>query len=166
MTESNDPLVLRREIRAILDKLTDRGSLLFFHWLIANIHKNEELPPPEQLKKLHRVFIRVVEAFRTKKKISVSDWELMFRWVGTIGKDADISRHLASTVKFYRTQAGLTRLQLAKKLRMTLKTVLALERGGIKDISLPRLFQLADALNVNAGKFMDRIYKLEQAAEK
>ena len=166
MTESNDPLVLRREISAILDKVTDRGSLLFFHWLIANIHKNEELPSPEELKRVHGVFIRVVEAFRTKKKISASDWKLMFRWVATIGNDVDISRHLASTAKFYRTKAGLTRLQLAKKLRISLKTVLALERGGIKDMSLPRLLQLADALSVNAGEFMDRIYKLEQAAEK
>jgi transcriptional regulator with XRE-family HTH domain len=166
MTESNDPLVLRREISAILDKVTDRGSLLFFHWLIANIHKNEELPPPEELKKLHGVFIRVVEAFRTKKKISPSDWELMSRWVGTIGNDVDISRHLASTVKFYRKKAALTRLQLAKTLRISLKTVLALERRRIKDMSLPRLFQLAHALSVDAGEFMDRIYKLEQAAGK
>jgi len=47
-----------------------------------------------------------------------------------------------------------------------MKTMLALERGGIKDMSLPRLYQLADALEADAREFMDRIYRLERAAEK
>jgi DNA-binding XRE family transcriptional regulator len=157
----SDPVILRKEISAILDKVTNRGSLLFFHWLIANIDK--EMPPPDELKKLHQVFIRVADAFQNKKKIKGEDWKLMFRYVGVIGNDLDISRHLASTVKLYRKKAGLTRLQLSKKLGIKLRTVLALERGGIKDLSLPRLWQLADALGVDAGEFMDRIYKLERA---
>jgi DNA-binding XRE family transcriptional regulator len=156
----SDPVTLRKEIGAILDKVTNRGSLLFFHWLIANIDK--EMPPPDELKKLHQVFIRVVDAFQNKKKISAEDWRMMFRYVGVIGNDLDISRHLASTVKFYRKKAGLTRLQLSKNLGIKLRTVLALERGGIKDMSLPRLWQLADVLGVDAGAFMDRIYKLER----
>jgi len=160
----SDPITLRKEINAILDKVTNRGSLLFFHWLIANIDK--EMPPPDELQKLHQVFIRVVDAFQNKKKISAEDWQMMFRYVGEIGNNLDISRHLTTTVKFYRKRAGLTRLQLAKKLRITLRTVLALERGGIKDMSLPRLYQLADALEADAGEFMDRIYRLERAADK
>ena len=160
----SDPVALRREINAILDKVTNRGSLLFFQWLIVNIDR--ELPPPDELKKLHQVFVRIADAFKNKTKVSAADWRMMFRYVGVIGNNLDISRHLATTVKFYREKAGLTRLQLAKKLNITLRTVLALERGGIKDMSLPRLWQLADALGVDAGEFMDRIYKLEQAADK
>jgi len=161
MTTSDDPEVLRREISAMLSKITDRGSLLFCLWLVRNIDK--ELPPPDELKKLHAVFIRVTDAFKNKKNVSNDDWRMMFKYVGEIGNNLDISRHLATTVKFYRKRAGLTRLQLAKKLRITLRTVLALERGGIRDMSLPRLWQLADALGVDAGEFMDRIYKLERA---
>ena len=86
--------------------------------------------------------------------------------MGEIGNNLDISRHLASTVKLYREKAGMTRLQLAKKCKISLRTVLALERGGIKDMSPPRLWQLADALNVDAGEFTDRIYKLEMAGRK
>ncbi len=157
----SDPQTLRREISAILDKVTNRGSLLFFQWLLQNIDK--EMPPPDELKKLHQVFIRVTDAFKNKKNVSAEDWKLMFKYVGEIGNNLDISRHLATTVKFYRRKAGLTRLQLAKKLGIKLRTVLALERGGIKDMSLPRLWQLADALGVDAGEFMDRIYKLERA---
>ena len=60
----NDPVVLRKEIGAILDKVTNRGSLLFFQWLIRNIDK--ELQSPDELKKLHQVFIRVIDAFQHK----------------------------------------------------------------------------------------------------
>jgi hypothetical protein len=59
----SDPVSLRKEISAILDKVTNRGSLLFFHWLTANIDK--EMPPPDDLKKLHQVFIRVAEGMPT-----------------------------------------------------------------------------------------------------
>lgn len=120
------------------------------------------MPPLQELRKLHEVFIRVADAFQTKKKIRAEDWRMMSRYVGVIGNNLDISRHLASTVKFYRKKAGLTRLQLSKKSGIKLRTVLVLERGGVKDMSLPRLWQLADALGVDAGAFMDRIYELER----
>jgi Helix-turn-helix len=156
-----DAAKLRSEVRALLDKVTDRGSLLYFSWLVQLIAKDEKLPPPEVLKKLHGVFIRVTAAFRTRRKISADDWEMMFKYVGVLGNDLDVSRPLASTAKFYREKAGLTRLQLAKKLKLPVRLILKLERGGIKDLSLPRLYQLADALNVDAGEFMDRMYKLK-----
>ena len=162
MPEPSDPLELRKEILDLLGKVTNRGSLLFFQWLIQNIDK--ELPSIPELKKLHQTFIRVIDAFQHKKPVSNDDWRMMFKYVGEIGNNLDISRHLASTVKFYREKAGLTRLQVAKRARINMKTMLALERGGIKDMSLPRLYQLADALNADAGEFMDRIYKLEKAA--
>jgi DNA-binding XRE family transcriptional regulator len=160
----SDPVILRKEIAAILDKVTNRGSLLFFHWLIVHIDK--KMPPPQELKRLHQVFIRVADGFQNKKKIAAEDWRMLFRYVGVIGNGPDISRHLASTVKLYREKAGLTRLQLSKKLGIKLRTVLALERGGVKDMSLPRLWQLASALGVDAGAFMDRIYKLERANDR
>lgn len=69
----------------------------------------------------------------------------------------------SSTVKFYRQRAGLTRLQVAKRAGINMNTMLALERGGINDISLPRLYQLSEALEVDTGEFVDKIYKLEQA---
>jgi len=162
MPEPSDPLELRKEILDLLGKVTNRGSLLFFQWLIQNIDK--ELPSIPELKKLHQTFIRVIDAFQHKKPVSNDDWRMMFKYVGEIGNNLDISRHLASTVKFYREKAGLTRLQVAKRARINMKTMLALERGGIKDMSLPRLYQRADALNADAGEFMDRIYKLEKAA--
>ncbi len=164
MPEPSDPLELRKEILDLLGKVTNRGSLLFFQWLIQNIDK--ELPSIPELKKLHQTFIRVIDAFQHKKPVSNDDWRMMFKYVGEIGNNLDISRHLASTVKFYREKAGLTRLQVAKRARINMKTMLALERGGIKDMSLPRLYQLADALNADAGEFMGRIYKLEKAVEK
>jgi DNA-binding XRE family transcriptional regulator len=166
MPEPSDPQELRKEINAILDKVANRGSLLYFQWMIRLIHKNAELPPPEELTKLHQVFIRITDAFRTKKNVSAADWKMMFKYVGVIGNDLDISRHLASTVKFYRQRAGLTRLQAAKRAGINMKTMLALERGGIKDMSLPRLDQLVAALNVDAGEFMDQIYRPEKAQDK
>ncbi len=160
MPEPSDPLELRKEILDLLGKVTNRGSLLFFQWLIQNIDK--ELPSIPELKKLHRV----IDAFQHKNPVSNDDWRMMFKYVGEIGNNLDISRHLASTVKFYREKAGLTRLQVAKRARISVKTMLALERGGIKDMALPRLYQLADALEADAREFMDRIYRLERAAEK
>jgi DNA-binding XRE family transcriptional regulator len=160
----SDPAILRKEINALIDKMTHRGSLLFTLWLVTNIDK--ELPPIDELKKLHQTFIRVVDAFRRKQDVAAEDWKMMFRWVGTIGNVPNVSRHLASTVKFYREKAGMTRFQLARKVGISMRTMLKLERGGIKDMSLPRLYQLTGALNCDAGEFMDRIYRLEKEAEK
>lgn len=165
MPEPSDPEVLRKEILDLLRKVTNRGSLLFFQWLIQNID-NKELPAIPELKKLHQSFIRITDAIKNKRDVSAEDWRMMFKYVGEIGDNLDIFWHLASTVKFYREKAGLTRLQVAKRARINMKTMLALERGGIKDMSLPRLYQLANALNADAGEFMDRIYKLEKAADK
>ena len=137
---------MRREILGLLGKVTNRGSLLFFRWLIRNIG-NKELPPIPELKKLHQSFIRITDAIENKRDVTSEDWRMMFRYVGEIGDNLDIFWHLASTVKFYREKAGLTKAQVAKRARINMKTMLALERGGIKDMSLPRLYQLADALN-------------------
>jgi hypothetical protein len=40
-TESpSDPDTLRKEINVILDKVTDRGSLLFCLWLVRNVDQD------------------------------------------------------------------------------------------------------------------------------
>ncbi len=119
MPEPSDPLELRKEILDLLGKVTNRGSLLFFQWLIQNIDK--ELPSIPELKKLHQTFIRVIDAFQHKNPVSNDDWRMMFKYVGEIGNNLDISRHLASTVKLYREKAGLTRLQVAKRARINMK---------------------------------------------
>ncbi len=40
MTEIDDPDVLRREIRTMLERVTDRGSLIFFQWLVRRVLAN------------------------------------------------------------------------------------------------------------------------------
>jgi DNA-binding XRE family transcriptional regulator len=161
-SRTESPEVLRKEIGAVLDKVTNRGSLLFFQWLLTNISKDEKLPAPDELKKLHGAFVRVIEAFQTGKKVSVPDWEVMFKYVGGIGK-IEIARSIAGAVKFYRSRAGLTRLQLANRCRLRITTINALERGQIKDMTLPWVYQLADGLGVDAGEFTDKIMELEKA---
>ncbi len=60
--ETDDPEVLRKEISAVLEKVTDRGSLLFFHWILRRISNNDPLPADEELKALHRAFVRITAA--------------------------------------------------------------------------------------------------------
>lgn len=158
----NDAVALRKEISTILNNITNRGSLLFCLWFVQNI--DQKLPPPDEIKKLHQIFIRVADAFKNKKKVSAADWKMMLKYVGEIGQ-VGLSRYLASTVKFYRVKAKLSRQQVAKKLGIRVRMVLALERGAIKDMSLPWLYQLADALNVDASEFIDRICELEKAGQ-
>ena len=40
MTEIDDHDVLRREIRTMLERVTDRGSLIFFQWLVRRVLAN------------------------------------------------------------------------------------------------------------------------------
>src|SRR5882762_10062529 len=52
MTEIDDPEVLRREIRAMLERVTDRGSLIFYQWLVTHVMSNSPIPGDEELKAL------------------------------------------------------------------------------------------------------------------
>src|SRR5438309_1439325 len=80
MTEIDDPEVLRREIRVMLEKVTDRGSLIFCQWLVTHVMSNSPIPGDEELKALHQAFIRVQAAFRAKKAPTREDMELVGKW--------------------------------------------------------------------------------------
>jgi len=161
-TDSDNPEVLRQEIRAILDRVNDRGSLLYFHWLLDRIIANEPLPPIKELKKLHGAFVRVAEGFRDKtKEINRADFELVVKYVSTGG--VDIARPLGMAVKFYREERRLTRLQLSKRCRVPLRAIIALERGQVKDLSIPRFEQLAKGLGVHPGKLISKVMDFEKA---
>ena len=160
--DSDNPEVLRQEIRAILDRVNDRGSLLYFHWLLKRIMENAPLPPIEEIKKLHGAFVRVAEGFSDKRKeINRADFELVVKYVSTGG--VDIARPLGKAVKFYREERRLTRLQLSKRCRMPLRGIIALERGQVKDLSIPRFEQLAKGLGVDPGELISKVMDFEKA---
>lgn len=155
-TKADEAEALRQEIAAILDKVNDRGSLLYFQWLLTRIAKDEPLPSIDELKKLHPAFVRVAEGFRDKgKDIDRADLGLVVMHVG-IGR-VEIARPLGMAVKFYREQKNLTRLQLSKKCRMPVRSIVGLERGQVKDISIPRFEQLARSLGVDPGDLISKV---------
>lgn len=163
-TQPDDPEALRKEIRAMLDRISDRGSLLYLLWLLRRIAKNEPLPAIQELKRLHGAFVRVAGALDDKtKKFDEADWALVDKYMNAGG--VRISRPLGLAVKFYRERKGLTRLELSKRCRVGLRAVIALERGQIKDISLPRFEQLARALGIEPADLMDKIMEFIKASE-
>lgn len=163
-SHADDPEVLRHEIRAMLDRINDRGSLLYFLWLLRRIATNEPLPPIRELKKLRGAFVRVAEALNDKsKEFDEADWALVEKYMNTGG--VQISRPLGMAVKFYREQKGLTRLELSKRCHVALRAIIALERGQIKDISLPRFEQLAGALGVEPAELMDKLMEFIKARD-
>jgi DNA-binding Xre family transcriptional regulator len=162
-TRADDPKTLREEIHTILDGISDRGSLLYFLWLLRRIAKNEPLPAIQELKKLHRAFVHVAEALDDKtKKFDEADWALVDKYMNA--GSVRISRPLGLAVKFYRERRGLTRLELSNRCRVALRAVIALERGQIKDISLPRFEQLARALGIEPADLMDKIMEFIKAS--
>src|SRR5260370_22277629 len=90
MTEIDDPEVLRREIRTMLEKVTDRGSLIFFQWLVRRVLANYPIPGDEELRALHQAFIRMHATFRAKKRPTKEDMELVATWTegdaGSMGR--------------------------------------------------------------------------------
>lgn len=161
MIDLDDPDALRKEIRIILDNIKDRDSLLFCQWLIKRIVNDEPLPPIADLKNLHGAFVRVADGFRDKRKrIDPADLGLLYKHMVT--GDIEIGRPLGMAVRFYREQKKLTRLQLCKRGRIPLEALLALERGQVKDMSLPRLVQLASGLGVDPGIFMEKVMEFEK----
>ena len=159
MTEIDDPEVLRREIRAMLEKVTDRGSLIFYQWLVTHIMSNSPIPGDEELKALHQAFIRVQAAFRAKKAPNREDMELVGKW--TDGDAFNIGRALGRAVKFFREKRGMTRLQLAKKAGLPLNAILAIERGKVFDLS-PVVNNLTKGLGVEAVELTDKLLDFEK----
>ena len=159
MTEIDDPEVLRREIRAMLEKVTDRGSLIFYQWLVTHVMSNSPIPGDEELKALHQAFIRVQAALRAKKAPTREDMELVGKW--TDGDAFNIGRALGRAVKFFREKRGMTRLQLAKKAGLPLNAILAIERGKVFDLS-PVVNNLTKGLGVEAAELTDKLLDFEK----
>ena len=159
MTEIDDPEVLRREIRTMLEKVTDRGSLIFYQWLVTHIMSNSPIPGDEELKALHQAFIRVHAAFRGKKAPTREDMELVGKW--TDGDAFNMGRALGRAVKFFREKRGMTRLQLAKKAGLPLNAILAIERGKVFDLS-PVVNNLTKGLGVEAAELTDKLLDFEK----
>ena len=159
MTEIDDPEVLRREIRAMLEKVTDRGSLIFYQWLVTHVMSNSPIPGDEELKALHQAFVRVQAAFRAKKAPTRKDMELVGKW--TDGDAFNMGRALGRAVKFFREKRGMTRLQLAKKAGLPLNAILAIERGKVFDLS-PVVSNLTKGLGVEAAELTDKLLDFEK----
>jgi ribosome-binding protein aMBF1 (putative translation factor) len=159
MTEIDDPEVLRREIRTMLEKVTDRGSLIFYQWLVTHVMSNSPIPGDEELKALHQAFIRVQAAFRAKKAPTREDMELVGKW--TDGDAFNMGRALGRAVKFFREKRGVTRLQLAKRAGLPLNVILAIERGKVFDLS-PVVNNLTKGLGVEAAELTDKLLDFEK----
>ena len=159
MTEIDDPEVLRREIRTMLEKVTDRGSLIFFQWMVRRVLANYPIPGDEELRALHQAFIRMHAAFRAKKRPTKEDMELVAKW--TEGDAESMGRALGRAVKFFREKRGMSRLQLAKKARLPIRAILAIERGRVFDLS-PVIDNLTMGLSVEAGELTDKLLDFEK----
>jgi hypothetical protein len=159
-----DDQSIRAEIKAAIANVEDRGSLLFIRWLLTRISKNLPLPAEEEAKALHDAFARVASALRERRKIKVADLSLVNRWLGV--ENVEIAKPLAEVTKFYRAQKKITRLELSKRCKFPLRAILQLERGLVKDMTLPRVQQFADGLDAEVGEFMDKVAELEKASDK
>lgn len=155
-TEAQDPKVLRRKIEAILDRINDHGSLLFCRWLLERIVNNEPVPPISELRKLRNAFVRIAGELRGKRKeMTFADWTVLAKYATT--GETKTGRPLGMAVKFYRTQRKLTRMELSRRCRMSVRAILALERGRVEDISMSRFALLAEGLGVDPIEFMGKI---------
>jgi hypothetical protein len=133
MGELDDQSV-RAEKKASIGKIEDRGSLLFIRWLLTRISKDLPVPSEEEVKAVHDAFVRVAGALRKRKKIKVADLDLVNPWISV---DVEIAKPLAEATKFYRVQKKMTRLELSKRCKFPLRAILQLERGLVKDMTLP-----------------------------
>ena len=156
MIETDDPEVLRREITTALETLTDHGSLLFARWLLLRVLNDEPVPPDAELRKLRGAFARIAAVLRDRsKEIDLADWALLAKHVST--GETRIGRPLGIAVRFYRTRRSMTRLQLSKRCGMSVRAILALERGQIEDISVPRFADLALGLGIHPVELMGKV---------
>jgi hypothetical protein len=159
MIKIDDSEVLRKEIRTMLEKVTDRGSLIFYQWLVRRVLANYPIPGDEELRALHQAFIRMHATFRAKKRPTREDMELVTKW--TEGDAESMGRALGSAVKFFREKRGMSRLQLAKKTRLPIRVILAIERGGVFDLS-PVINNLTMGLCIEAGELTDKLLDFEK----
>jgi hypothetical protein len=149
--ETDDPEALRQEILAVLEKITDRGSLLFFHWILRRISNNDPLPADEELKALHSAFVRITAAFAEKKRPPAADLNFVSKW--SVVDEVAVARAIGKAVRLFRERVGISRLTLSKKCGVPLRLVLALERGRGPEISVPTLLHLVQTLGTDVNEF-------------
>jgi transcriptional regulator with XRE-family HTH domain len=134
---------LRAQIRDALEKIPDTPTLLFCSWMVNKIIRDEELPPPEEIKPLQAAFVRMLHAVRDHTKMKREDFALVERYVNTDG--ISIARPLAATVRHLRETRRLTRRQLARLSGFPVRWLIALERGQIDDLTLDDMERLGRA---------------------
>ncbi|HKW19559.1 MAG TPA: hypothetical protein VJO35_18765 [Terriglobales bacterium] len=79
--ESNDPEILRAEVRRIIAEIDDRDILAFLLWTFKRILKNQPLPPLDEIPSLCDAFLRVMNAIRTGTKARKADLDLVDSWM-------------------------------------------------------------------------------------
>ena len=151
MIETDNPEALRNEILAVLEKVTDRGSLLFFHWILRRISNNDPLPADEELKALHGAVVRITAAFAERKRPHADDLALVNKWI--VIDEAATARAVGKTVRFFRERIGMSRLTLSKKSGVPLRLILALERSRGRDLSVSILPHLVRTLGTGIDEF-------------
>jgi ribosome-binding protein aMBF1 (putative translation factor) len=160
--ENDDPNILRAEILAMLEKVDDRGSLIFFQWLLRRLYANFPIPGEHELVAVHQAFKRMQAAFNAKKAPLPEDMQLLTKW--TDGDAQSIGRALGKAVKFFREKKGMSRLDLAKKTRLPLRTILCIERGKVFDVS-PMMPNLTDGLGISGVELTDKLLDYEKGED-
>ena len=71
--------------------------------------------------------------------------------------DTELYDEIGANIKFYRKNAGLTQQDLADKARISISYLSKLEATGCKkSISISMLNNIANALEIELGKFFER----------
>jgi DNA-binding XRE family transcriptional regulator len=159
MMANDDPNILRAEILSMLEKVDDRGSLMFFQWLLRRLYANFPIPGEHELVAVHGAFRRMQEAFRMKKAPLHEDMQILVKW--TDGDAQSIGRALGKAVKLFRQKKGMSRLDLAKKTRLPLRTILHIERGKVFDVSRVTP-NLTDGLGITGVELTDKLLDYEK----
>ena len=88
--------------------------------------------------------------------------EILSKW--TDGDAQSIGRALGRAVKFFRERKGMSRLELAKRTRLPLRTILCIERGKVFDVS-PLMPNLTDGLGVSGVELTDKLLDYEKGED-
>ncbi len=64
----------------MLEKVTDRGGLLFYQWLLRRVYADMPLPGDAELKELRKAFVRVFDAFKARTRPLAEDMDLVAKW--------------------------------------------------------------------------------------
>jgi hypothetical protein len=146
----------------MLDGIIDRGSLLFFHWLFKRIIKDDPIPGGEELKTLHGAFVRLDAACSNNEPWSAEDMEVVCKWIAS--DEARLCRAFGKAVRFFREEKRISRLALSKKCRVSLRFILALERGRGFDFSVPAFVRMSQALGVELRELANKVAQFEKNA--